>query len=149
MGDENLFSDQKNGVRACFVISAEQKEGIKEVFPCFPQDRVIVAPNGINMDVFKPSTKKLTQVLEEQMIDQPILWPSKPTQAKLKNYTACITFVGKAAEWKRQAALLYAAQEYEAQFSQVATLCVGTGPAEELKKITDLCKELNLKNTFD
>merc|ERR1712203_636421 len=51
--DEKLFDDQKNGVNACFVISQEQKEGIKEIFPCFPQDRVIVAPNGINVVKFK------------------------------------------------------------------------------------------------
>merc|ERR1712084_29980 len=42
--DEKLFDDQVNGVNACFVISAEQKDGIKEIFPMFPQERVIVAP---------------------------------------------------------------------------------------------------------
>merc|ERR1712007_161090 len=46
--DEKLFDDQVNGVNACFVISKEQKDGIKEIFPMFPQERVIVAPNGIN-----------------------------------------------------------------------------------------------------
>merc|ERR1712083_929984 len=59
-----------------------------------------------------------------------------------------VTFVGKAAEWKRQAALLRAAQEYEKKFPELATLCVGTGPEEELNKLKDLCKELDLKNTF-
>merc|ERR1712226_1559289 len=29
-----------------------------------------------------------------------------------------------------------------------ATLCVGTGPEEEIKKLKDLCEELGLKNTF-
>merc|ERR1712070_944473 len=59
-----------------------------------------------------------------------------------------ITFVGKAAEWKRQAALLHAAAAYEKDFPNMVTLCVGTGPEEEIKKLTDLCDKLQLKNTF-
>merc|ERR1712226_300944 len=59
-----------------------------------------------------------------------------------------VTFVGKAAEWKRQAALLHAASQYEKEFPELVTFCVGTGPEEELKKITDLCAKLELKNTF-
>merc|ERR1712070_587785 len=59
-----------------------------------------------------------------------------------------ITFVGKAAEWKRQAALLHAAAAYEKDFPNMVTLCVGTGPEEEIKKLTDLCEKLELKNTF-
>merc|ERR1712156_994792 len=34
------------------------------------------------------------------------------------------------------------------EFPELATLCVGTGPDEELKKLKDLCVELGLKNTF-
>jgi hypothetical protein len=49
--DEKLFDDIENGVNACFVISNEQKDGIKEIFPSFPPDRVIVSPNGINVEV--------------------------------------------------------------------------------------------------
>merc|ERR1712151_193466 len=60
----------------------------------------------------------------------------------------CLAFVGKAAEWKRQAALLHAADQYEKEFPNLATLCVGTGPEDELKKLKDLCAELGLKNTF-
>merc|ERR1712151_700780 len=60
----------------------------------------------------------------------------------------CVAFVGKAAEWKRQAALLHAAAQYEKEFPNLATLCVGTGPEDELKKLKDLCAELGLKNTF-
>merc|ERR1719183_1301565 len=48
ISDEKLFDDTENGVNACFVISTEQKSGMAEIFPSFPQDRVIVAPNGIN-----------------------------------------------------------------------------------------------------
>merc|ERR1719277_423533 len=62
--DEKLFDDQVNGINACFVISAEQRGGIAEIFPMFPQERVIVAPNGINVEKFRPREKTLSQVLK-------------------------------------------------------------------------------------
>merc|ERR1712232_398744 len=144
--DEKLFDDQKNGVNACFVISKEQKDGIKEIFPMFPQDRVIVAPNGINVEKFKPQEKTLAQVIVEQT--RTIIWPAAPAEADMSKYKRIIVFVGKYAEWKRQAALLHAAAEYEKTFPDVATLCAGTGPDDEINKIKTLCEELGLKNTF-
>jgi len=145
--DEKLFQDQSDGVNACFVISEEQKKGMEEIFPEFPQSRVIVAPNGINVDMFKPASKTIEQVLKEQTRE--ITWPiPAPAEASVAKYKRCIAFVGKAAEWKRQAALLRAAAQYEKTFPDLATLCVGTGPADEIKKLTDLCEELKLKNTF-
>merc|ERR1712087_923134 len=119
--DEKLSSDVNDGVNACFVISNEQKGGIEEIFPCFPQDRVIVAPNGINVEKFRPREKTLSQVLKEQTRE--ILWPAVPAEADMDKYTQCVTFVGKAAEWKRQAALLHAAAQYEKEFPNLATLC--------------------------
>merc|ERR1711994_616641 len=77
-----------------------------------------------------------------------ILWPAAPSEEDVAKYKQCVAFVGKAAEWKRQAALLRAASQYENEFPELATLCVGTGPDEELKKLKDLCVELGLKNTF-
>merc|ERR1712087_557754 len=59
-----------------------------------------------------------------------------------------ITFVGKFAEWKRQAALLHAAAMYEKEFPDVVTLCGGTGPDEEANKLKALADKLGLKNTF-
>merc|ERR1719386_30563 len=76
MLEEKIFDDQKNGVNACFVISKEQKDGIKEIFPSFPQDRVIVAPNGINVEKFKPREKSLEQVMVEQT--RSLIWPLEP-----------------------------------------------------------------------
>merc|ERR1711904_220627 len=76
--EEKLFDDQENGINACFVISAEQKDGIKEIFPMFPQDRVIVAPNGINVEKFKPREKDLKTVIVEQT--RTILWPAPPSE---------------------------------------------------------------------
>merc|ERR1719197_967437 len=100
MLEEKIFDDQVDGVNACFVISAEQKDGIKEIFPMFPQDRVIIAPNGINVEKFKPREKTLAQVMEEQTRE--ILWPAAaPSEEDCKKYTQILAFVGKAAEWKR------------------------------------------------
>jgi len=144
--DEKLFSDIDNGVNACFVISAEQKGGIAEIFPMFPQARVVVAPNGINVEKFKPREKGLTEVIIEQT--RTVLWPAVPSEDDCKKYTKLVTFVGKYAEWKRLAALLYAAKEYETTFPDLVTLCVGTGPEAEIDKVKKLCEELQLKNTL-
>merc|ERR1711920_1185810 len=137
--DEKLFSDVENGVNACFVISNEQKGGIEEIFPEFPQDRVIVAPNGINVEKFKPREKTIAEVITEQTKE--ILWPAAGPSDAAK-YKKMVTFVGKAAEWKRQAALLHAAAKYEKDFDDLITICVGTGPEEELQKLKDLCAKL-------
>merc|ERR1712176_61868 len=78
-----------------------------------------------------------------------IHWPAaSPSEADLAKYKKVIVFVGKAAEWKRQAALLHAMTEIEKKYPDCACLCVGTGPDKEMKKHTDLCTELGLKNTF-
>jgi len=78
-----------------------------------------------------------------------IHWPAAPpSEADLAKYKKVIVFVGKAAEWKRQAALLHAMTEIEKKYPDCACLCVGTGPDKEMKKLTDLCTELGLKNTF-
>jgi len=138
--EDKLFNDTKEGVCACFVISNEQKDGIAEIFPDFPQDRVIVAPNGINVEKFKPREKTMKDVISEQTKE--ILWPAAgPTEPE--KYKKMVAFVGKAAEWKRQAALLHAAAEYEKEFDDLITLCVGTGPQEELDKLTALSPSLS------
>merc|ERR1719329_1928738 len=145
--EEKLFDDQVNGVNTCFVISEEQKGGIKEIFPSFPQDRVVIAPNGINVEKFKPQPKKFAEVVKAQT--RSIIWPATaPAEADLKKYKRAITFVGKFAEWKRQAALLHASKLYEQEFPDVITLCVGTGPDDEAEKLKNLCSDLGLKNTF-
>merc|ERR1740121_3279121 len=144
--EEKLFDDQVNGVNACFVISQEQKGGIAELFPSFPQDRVVVAPNGINVEKFKPREKTFEEVLTAQTRE--IVWPAAPAEADLAKYKRAITFVGKAAEWKRQAALLEAAAQYEKTNPDLVTLCVGTGPDDEIAKLKAKCEELGLVNTF-
>merc|ERR1712176_840855 len=78
-----------------------------------------------------------------------IHWPAaSASKSDLAKYKKVIVFVGKAAEWKRQAALLHAMTEIEKKYPDCACLCVGTGPDKEMKKHTDLCTQLGLKNTF-
>merc|ERR1712137_1494742 len=87
----------------------------------------------------------MKEVIVEQTKE--ILWPAAGP-AEPEKYTKMVTFVGKAAEWKRQAALLHAAAAYEKEFDDLITVCVGTGPQEELDKLTALCEKLELKNTY-
>jgi glycosyltransferase involved in cell wall biosynthesis len=147
MLDEKIFDDQVNGINACFVISEEQKGGIKEIFPMFPQDRVIVAPNGINVEKFKPREKDLKTVIVEQT--RTVIWPAAaPSEDTCGGFKKLMVFVGKAAEWKRQAALLNAMVTLEKEFPDLCLLCAGTGPDAELDKLKKQCAELGLKNTF-
>merc|ERR1712187_656702 len=134
------------GIEACFVISDDQKKIIKEVFPTFPMDRVIVAPNGINVEKFRPREKSLNQVMVEQTRE--IAWPEVPSESDCAKYKRVLVFVGKTAEWKRQAALFHAMAEIETRFPDVALLCAGTGPDGEMNKLKGLCERLGLKNTF-
>ena len=70
----------------------------------FPQDRVIVAPNGISVEKFRPREKTFAEVLVEQT--RTILWPTSPSEETCAKYKKMVVFVGKAAEWNCQAALL-------------------------------------------
>merc|ERR1711870_81615 len=69
-------------------------------------------------------------------------------EADCAKYKRVLVFVGKAAEWKRQAALLHAMGTIESKYPDVALLCAGTGPDGEMNKLKQLCESLGLKNTF-
>jgi len=147
--EERLFEDIEDGVNACFVISLDNLAGFAELFPKFPQTRVIVSPNGINVEKFRPRDKTLTNVVTEQLVEGAILWPATPpSKEECAKFTQCVSFAGKAAEWKRQMSLLHAAAVYEKEFPQCVTLCVGIGPDDEIQKLKDLCAKLELKNTY-
>jgi len=66
----------------------------------------------------------------------------------MKKYTQMVVFVGKYAEWKRQAALLHAAATLEKEFPTLTIFCAGTGPDDEKAKLVALCETLGLKSTF-
>eukprot|EP00931_Biecheleriopsis_adriatica_P067906 TRINITY_DN4195_c0_g1_i2.p1 TRINITY_DN4195_c0_g1~~TRINITY_DN4195_c0_g1_i2.p1 ORF type:complete len:165 (+),score=47.92 TRINITY_DN4195_c0_g1_i2:2-496(+) len=101
MQEKKLFSDQVNGINAVFVISDDQRKVVREVFPEFPDDRIITSPNGINVDVFKPQPKDLATVLTENLIDRDIVWPEKPSKETVAGYKKVIGVVWNMAEWKR------------------------------------------------
>jgi len=148
VSEKKIFADTKNGDTACFVISEDQKNVMKHVWTEFPEERILVAPNGINLNVFKPQPKALPQVLKEQLIDSAIAWPAKPTEETLSTYKKMICFVGKWAEWKRQAALHMACAELEKEFPDLVALFVGSGPDVEKDKLVGWCEKLGVKNTY-
>merc|ERR1712151_121555 len=74
--------------------------------------------------------------------------PEPPSEADCAKYKRVLVFVGKTAEWKRQAALFHAMAEIEKKFPDVALLCAGTGPEKDMNRLIGVCKELGLKNTF-
>merc|ERR1712066_532604 len=77
-----------------------------------------------------------------------IIWPAAPSEADCAKYKRILVFVGKAAEWKRQAALLHAMADIEKKYPDVALLCAGTGPDAEVAKEKTRAEGLGLKNTF-
>merc|ERR1712232_1271578 len=77
-----------------------------------------------------------------------IVWPAPPSEAACAKYKRVLVFVCKAAEWKRQAALLHAMKTIESKYPDVALLCAGTGPDGEMNKLKKLCEDLGLKSTF-
>jgi len=113
-----------------------------------------MAPNGINIDVFKKQKKTMKEVLFEQTRE--LIWSPKslnglsPSKEVCGGYKNVVKFVGKFAEWKRQSALLKAASIYEKALpgGSIATLCAGTGPEGEQKQLTNLCNELDLQHTY-
>ena len=153
-------TDKKCGVQGCFVISNEQKTAVTEIFPTFPPEKIVVAPNGINVEMFKPQNKNLATVIYQQIVvpnqKGELIWSPKDFDFGSlasaiecgKKYGKSIASVGKAAEWKRQKALLHAAKRYESEYPDLVTFCVGTGPENEISKLKLLCTELDLKNTF-
>merc|ERR1712203_1094620 len=69
-------------------------------------------------------------------------------KGKLSGIKKVVTFVGKFADWKRLDAVLYAASKYESEFSDLATMIVGSGPAEAIEQYEGLAKTLALQRTF-
>jgi len=147
MVEEKIFDDVENGINACFVISNEQKEGIKEIFPSFPEDRIIVSPNGINCEVFKPSSKSLKEVVTE--CTREILWPAEPpSEETCASFDKMIIFCGKFANWKRQGALLQAAKLYTQEYPNCVTLLAGGGQPDDIQVVKDYADKLDLKNVY-
>eukprot|EP00929_Paragymnodinium_shiwhaense_P006496 TRINITY_DN109_c0_g2_i1.p1 TRINITY_DN109_c0_g2~~TRINITY_DN109_c0_g2_i1.p1 ORF type:complete len:518 (+),score=162.28 TRINITY_DN109_c0_g2_i1:92-1645(+) len=147
MVDEKIFDDLVDGINGCFVISQEQKGGIEEIFPSFPQDRVIVSPNGINVETFKPQAKGLTDIVTE--VTREVLWPATPPSVEdVAKYKRMIIFCGKFANWKRQGALLNAAASYEKDYPDVVTLFAGGGPDKDVQFVKDQAEKLGVKNCF-
>lgn len=142
MVEEDIFGD--GGITGVFAISTDQKSKAKEIFPTFPDDRLVVSPNGVNQDVFYPRVgierKSIDALLEEHM-------PLKG--AVNKSYDKAVVFIGKFANWKRLDAVLEAAARYQdEEGDRVCFVIIGSGPPEAVAHYHGVHDALKLEHTF-
>lgn len=152
MEKENVFNvEDEDSVQIALAISSQQIDAFRSIFPVFPEDRVVISPNGINQAVF--------HVQEGENIADTLggfeSWfyegsPHTAAPIDAAQYEHVVVMVSKFADWKRVPALLKAAKSYEAAFDgKVATVIVGTGPLDAQKKLQDLAfEELGLQHTY-
>uniref|UniRef100_A0A7S2W9Y5 Glycosyl transferase family 1 domain-containing protein n=1 Tax=Mucochytrium quahogii TaxID=96639 RepID=A0A7S2W9Y5_9STRA len=151
MEKEKIFEDWNGeGVQLCFAISRQQIEAFLEIYPSFPEERVVISPNGINQVVFHPIEGLTLQGLLSEYSTFPYEGSSRPAK-KIdgSQYDKLVIMVSKFAGWKRVQALLYAASEYEKKLERTATVIIGTGPLEAQKELQDLAFDtLGLKHVY-
>ncbi len=144
--DEGVFSfgDPRGHVDVCAAISSQQVEAVREAFPAFPSERILLSPNGYNDEVFIESTDadygRAAVLAELTTLDGRQL---PPTAERI------VVFCGKFADWKRIDALLHAAASYEQDDTGIVTIIVGSGPAKDKAELLGLAyDELGLRRTF-
>ena len=142
MLEENVFGD--GGITGAFAISTDQKTKAKAIFPTFPDDRLVVSPNGVNQEVFYP------RVGEERMSIDALLADHPPLKGEVnKSYQKAVVFIGKFANWKRLDAVLRAAARYQEQESdEVCFVIIGSGPEDAVALYHGLHDALKLAHTF-
>jgi len=138
-------------VSRIFAISAQQVEAFKDIFAEYPDSKVTVSPNGIDLDIFHAPDPPLTR---EQVLAEVEHMPYEQAPVRIPaGYDEMVIFVGKFANWKRLDGLLRAAGLYEKTFEsrgkRVCTVVVGSGPPEAIRQYQDLAfNELGLKHCF-
>jgi len=144
--DEGVFSfgDPRGHVDACAAISLQQVEAVREAFPAFPSERILLSPNGYNDEIFTESTDadygRAAVLAELTTLDR------RPIPATAEKV---VVFCGKFADWKRIDALLQAAAIYEQDDTGIVTIIVGSGPDEDKAELMRLAyDELGLRRTF-
>ncbi len=151
LNDSKVFDDvEGDGVQLCYAISEQQIKAFREIFPAFPEDRVVISPNGINQQVFHPIEGATIQGVLSTYSHQPFAGVKGPApEIDASKYDNLVIMVSKFAAWKRVPALLHAASSYEKVLPKTATVIVGTGPPDAQKELQCLAyEELGLQNTF-
>lgn len=144
--DEGVFSfgDPRGHVDLCAAISSQQVEAVREAFPDFPPERILLSPNGYNDEIFiesiDPDYGRSAVLAGLTTLD------GRPLPATAEKI---VVFCGKFASWKRIDALLHAAASYEEDDTGIVTLIVGSGPDEDKAELMRLAyDELGLERTF-
>ncbi len=150
---EGVFNSwEEDGVQVCYMFSQRKIQSFSEIFPRFPQERVVILPNGINQQIFHPEPNATIATVLSDFFPWYYEGSSRrPAKAIGENYEHVVVMVGRLTKKKRIQGLLYAAKEYEKSLSGTATIIVGNyvGPEAELNELQDLAyEELNLQHTF-
>ena len=142
MIEENVFGD--GGITGAFAISTDQKAKAKAIFPTFPDDRLVVSPNGVNPQIFYPRVGH-----ERKSIDT-LLAEHVPHKGEVtRSYAKAVVFIGKFANWKRLDAVLRAAARYqEEEGDDVCFIVLGSGPDDAVALYHGLHDSLGLQHTF-
>lgn len=137
-----------NEVAGVFTISREQKALFHEIFSDYPEEHVVVSPNGFDQRTFN---------IQKNLDKKKALSGFKTTETSGSRQVPndadhIVTFVGKFADWKRLDALLKAATTYQKAFEEegikVITLIAGTGTTEQVAKYEGMACELGLTETY-
>ena len=65
---EGVFDGTTGILKGCFVSDAfDQKSKLLKIFPKFPEERIIVASNGVNQRLFTPTDDTLNSLITEQI----------------------------------------------------------------------------------
>jgi len=136
--DHGVFSD-RNACSGIWVNSEDYIGKFLDCFPKYPKSHCVFSRIGVNQKIFCPKGTKVAD-LDKHLRDA--------DKGKLSDIKKVVTFVGKFADWKRLDAVLYAAKKYEETLPDVATMIVGSGPAEAITLYEGLAEKLGLKRTF-
>jgi glycosyltransferase involved in cell wall biosynthesis len=99
----------------------------------FPRRRMLVIPNGIDTERFRPDAKEGRQVRKE--------WG-------LRDDLKVIGLVGRLDPMKDHPTFIRAAAHLIGERSDVCFVCVGDGPASYRQELLRLCEELNASEYF-
>ena len=148
---EGIFDGTTGILKGCFVSDAfDQKSKLLKIFPKFPEERIIVASNGVNQRLFTPTDDTLNSLITEQIPADADVHPAAGSaeHAAIAKCARAVVFCGKFANWKRLDALLYAAAAYEKTHDDVATIIIGSGPPDDVVKYRAMATTLGLTRTL-
>ncbi|MFZ5571243.1 MAG: glycosyltransferase [Thermodesulfobacteriota bacterium] len=95
----------------------------------FPEDRLVVIPNGIDTDTFRPDSGKRIQMRSRWMISDGEL---------------LVGLIGRIDPMKGHQVFLKAASLLAEKYARIKFVCVGRGASREMERLRNLVTSLNL-----